>query len=64
METSESGDLSQFGDAGKVSAWAQGNVSWAVGVGLISGKGDGVLDPLGSATRAEVAAILQRFLEK
>ena len=64
METSGRGDLSQFGDTGALSNWAQEGVSWAVGAGLISGKGDGVLDPLGSATRAEVAAILQRFLEK
>ena len=64
MSTSGHGDLSQFGDAGAVSGWAQEGVSWAVGAGLISGKGDGVLDPQGGATRAEAAVILQRFLEK
>ena len=58
------GDLSQFGDTGALSGWAQEGVSWAVGAGLISGKGDGVLDPQGATTRAEAAAILQRFLEK
>ena len=64
METSGRGDLSQFGDTGALSGWAQEGVSWAVGAGLISGKGDGVLDPQGATTRAEAAAILQRFLEK
>ena len=64
METSGRGDLSQFGDTGALSNWAQEGVSWAVGAGLISGKGDGVLDPQGATTRAEAAVILQRFLEK
>ena len=60
----KAGDLSQFGDTGALSNWAQEGVSWAVGAGLISGKGDGVLDPQGATTRAEAAVILQRFLEK
>lgn len=60
----ETGDLSQFIDAGQISDWARENVSWAVGKGLITGKGDHILDPQGSATRAEAAAILQRFIEK
>ena len=64
METSGRGDLSQFGDTGALSNWAQEGVSWAVGAGLISGKGDGVLDPQGATTRAEAAVILPRFLEK
>ena len=34
---------------------------WANGAGLITGKGGGVLDPKGKATRAQAAAILQRF---
>lgn len=62
-DTTQTGDLSQFTDEADISDWARDNVSWAVGAGLISGKGDGILDPLGNATRAEVAAILQRFLE-
>ena len=63
-DTTQTGDLSQFTDEADISDWARDNVSWAVGAGLISGKGDGILDPLGNATRAEVAAILQRFLKK
>ena len=62
-DTTQTGDLSQFTDEADISDWARDNISWAVGAGLISGKGNGILDPLGNATRAEVAAILQRFLE-
>lgn len=64
ITTEEKGDVSVFVDASQISVWARGNVEWAVGAGLISGKGSGRLDPAGSATRAEVAAMLQRFLEK
>ena len=36
---------------------------WAVGAGLINGNGDGRLDPSGSVTRAQLSAILQRYME-
>ena len=57
-------DLSVFPDAGSVSSWARTEMAWAVGNGLISGTGSGgvaYLSPKGSATRAQVAAILMRF---
>ena len=57
------GDLGRFKDAGGVSDWAADSVRWAVGRGLLRGKDDGVLDPQGAATRAEVAAVLQNFME-
>lgn len=63
LATEEAGDLTSFIDATDVSEWATGNVTWAVGAGLLNGRDDGTLDPLGNATRAEVAAMLQRFLE-
>lgn len=63
LETTQNGDLSQFVDEELISDWARENVAWAVGAELINGRGNGILDPLGDATRAEVAAILQRFLE-
>ncbi|MFR8250593.1 MAG: S-layer homology domain-containing protein [Anaerovoracaceae bacterium] len=47
-----------------LAGWAEADMQWAVGAGILSGKGDGRLDPLGSATRGETAAMLQRFLEK
>ncbi len=56
-----SSDLSGFPDAEKCSDWALEGVRWAVGTGIIGGRTDGTLDPGGTATRAEVAAMLQRF---
>lgn len=56
------GSLSGYKDSGTVSPWAADAMSWAVSEGLISGKDDKTLDPLGSATRAEVAAIIARFM--
>lgn len=58
------GSLAGFPDAGSVSSWARTEMAWAVGNGLISGTGSGgvaYLSPKGSATRAQVAAILMRF---
>lgn len=60
----EAGSLAGFPDAGSVSSWARTEMAWAVGNGLISGTGSGgiaYLSPQGSATRAQVAAILMRF---
>lgn len=54
-------DLSGFPDEGQISSWAREAMSWAVGAKLIQGRDTGALDPTGTATRAEVAAILQRF---
>ncbi len=58
------GSLAGFPDAASVSSWARAEMAWAVGNGLISGTGSGsvaYLTPQGSATRAQVAAILMRF---
>lgn len=55
------GDLAAFSDGDRVSDWAREAVAWAVGEGLVQGRDSGALDPAGTATRAEVAAILQRF---
>ena len=52
--------LTGFVDADDVSDWAQAAVEWAVYVGLLEGKDGGRLDPTGTATRAELAAILCR----
>lgn len=62
-DTTAQGDPSQFRDSGRIHAYAWTPLAWANGRGLINGKGDGILDPTGQATRAEVAAILQRFCE-
>ncbi|MTR30842.1 hypothetical protein GMD62_00590 [Pseudoflavonifractor sp. BIOML-A14] len=60
MDVSASDDLVAFTD--RPDAWAENAVKWAVGAGVISGKGGGILDPKGQATRAQVAAMLMRFI--
>jgi len=62
LDTTVTGDLSNFADKDKVSVWATESMKWAIGKGIITGKGNGVLDPSGTVTRAEIAAILLRFL--
>lgn len=60
-------DLSSFPDANKVSGYAKDAVAWAVANGIISGVASGskvYLEPQGSATRAQAAAILVRFYDK
>lgn len=56
--------LSSFRDAGKVSGYASDAMKWAVKNGVINGKGDGILDPGGFATRAEVAQMLKNYWGK
>ncbi len=63
MASGEIGSTDSFADKDKVSSWAETAVKWAVGKGIITGRTDGSLDPSGSATRAEVAAMLQRYIE-
>lgn len=57
----DAGSLIGFPDGSAVSSWARESMSWAVGEKLIQGRNTGHLDPAGTATRAEVATILQRF---
>lgn len=56
-------DLSGFADAGSVSSWAAEAMTWAVEKGIVTGKGGGTLDPQGLASRAEVCAMLVRFMD-
>ena len=56
-------DLTDFKDAGTVSSWARDAMRWAVSNGIITGKPGKLLDPQGTATRAEIAAMLRRFLK-
>lgn len=55
--------LSAFTDAASVSEWAETAMSWAVENGLITGVTANTLVPSGSATRAQCAAILMRYVE-
>ena len=63
IDTSKRGDLSGFPDGSKVESWAKDAVQWTVAEGIIGGS-DGKLLPQGSATRAQVATILMRYIEK
>ena len=53
----------EFSDSASISDWAQEAMAWAVNAQVLSGKGNGVLDPQGTATRAEVAQMLMNFGE-
>ena len=59
-----SGDVTAFNDADKISAYAVEPLRWAVGEGIINGKSEYTLDPLGTATRAEIAKIMTVWLAK
>ena len=58
------GTLDGFTDADKTGNYATDALRWAVEQGIITGKGGGVLDPQGPATRAEVSAMLMRYLDR
>lgn len=52
-----------FADAGKIAGWAADDVANIAGAGLINGTGDNMFSPENTATRAQVAALLVRFIE-
>ena len=61
-DVSAQADLSGFPDAGDIQDYATEALSWAVAEGLLQGFEDDSLQPGGTATRAQIAAILMRFL--
>ena len=61
-DVSQRADLSGFGDASSISGYAQEALSWAHAQGLVLGFEDGSLRPQGNANRAQIAAVLMRFL--
>ena len=63
LDVTAAGDLAHYSDAGSVSDWAKESVAWAVDQGLISGMTVDTLQPQGLSTRAQVAAVLQRYLK-
>ncbi len=66
IDTSKRADLSSFPDSDKISGYAKDALSWANAEGLINGSSSAsgtYLKPQGDATRAQVAAILMRFIE-
>lgn len=60
-EPDSAADLSAYTDAGSVSAYAEKAVQWCVKNGILTGKTSSTLAPKATATRAECAAMLQRF---
>jgi hypothetical protein len=67
LDISVAGDVSSFMDAKDVSAWASDALAWAVGSGIITGRSNPVgveLAPKDTATRAEVAAMIMRLIER
>ena len=64
LDVTASGDLAHYSDAASISDWAKESVTWAVGENLISGVTNDTLAPQACATRAQVAAILQRYLSE
>ncbi len=62
LDVSARADLSVYPDGSSVASYAQEAMSWAIGAGIISGFTDGTLSPAGTATRAQTAAILIRFI--
>lgn len=59
-----SGVLSGFTDSEKITGFAQNAMNWAVENNIISGLGDGQIEPQGQATRAQVAQIMMNFIQK
>lgn len=61
-DVTKKGDATKFSDYSAVSGWAKDAISYAIGAGILTGRTNGTLDPTGTATRAEVATVLQTFL--
>ena len=62
--TANTRNLDTFTDKNEISKWARTTMSWAVDSGIIVGKYKNKLSPTDTATRAEVATMLKRFLER
>ena len=60
-DVSQQGNLFQFADWEQIQEYARTPLAWASAAGLIQGKENNILDPAGTATRAQVATLLQRF---
>ncbi len=62
VSVGENTNILSYTDAFDITEYAITAMQWSCGEGIISGKGNGILDPLGNATRAEATAALIRFL--
>ena len=64
VSVGEDTNILSYADALQASEYAIPALQWAVGAGVLNGKSDNLLAPTGTATRAEIAAIMQRWCEK
>ena len=64
LDVTATTDLSGYTDAATVSSWASDDMKWAVASELLYGNNHNELQPTANATRAQAAAILQRFATK
>ena len=62
MNTEVTGEITGYDDSGDVSTWASDAMRWAVATGIISGRDENTLAPGGEANRAEVATMIERFV--
>ena len=63
VSVGENTNILSYADALQASEYAIPALQWAVGAGVLNGKGGSLLAPTGTATRAEIAAIMQRWCE-
>ena len=63
-DTTGRNDLSSYSDSSQVASWAKEAMQWANNAGIINGKGttNPLLDPQGTATRAEIATMMKGFM--
>lgn len=64
LDTKNSADLSSYSDTSEISNWAEDAMQWVNAEMLITGRTADTLAPKDTATRAEVATILQRLIER
>ena len=64
VSVGEGTNILSYVDFGQIGEWAIPALQWATGSGVMQGKGGGVPDPAGQATRAEAAAMLVRYLDR
>ena len=63
VDVAKKADLAKFDDAASISSWALESVEWANAAGILNGRTETTIAPTGNATRAEAAAMVQRFCE-
>jgi len=63
VSVGENTNIHSYDDFDSISEYAIASLQWACGSGLMKGKSTSTLNPLDNATRAEIAAILHRFIE-